>query len=80
MAMDGAAADLVTDADAGVAIPPGDAPRLAAAIESMRGLCEAERLAMGERGRRYLAAHFTRDVVVPEYETLLQRVARTGAA
>lgn len=80
MAMDGAAAELVTDAAAGAAIPPGDAPRLAEAIEAMRGLCDAERLAMGERGRRYLARHFTREVVVPEYEALLQRVARGGAA
>jgi hypothetical protein len=30
---------------------------------------------MGERARTYLVAHFGKDVVIPEYEATLQRVA-----
>jgi glycosyltransferase involved in cell wall biosynthesis len=79
MAMEGAAADLVTAAGAGIAVPPDDAGRLAHAIESIRALSDTGRRELGARGARYLAAHFSRDVVIPEYEALLQRFANTPA-
>jgi glycosyltransferase involved in cell wall biosynthesis len=80
MAMEGAAAELVTTAAAGVAVPPDDAARLADAMEAMRRLSDVERTAMGARGMAYLSAHFTREVVIPEYEALLQRFARGAPA
>jgi glycosyltransferase involved in cell wall biosynthesis len=75
MAMEGAAADLVTDASAGVVVTPGDATQLAQALERVRLLPEAERQAMGERGRAYARANFMRSVVIPRYEAALARVA-----
>lgn len=78
MAMEGAAADLVTAAGAGVAVPSDDPAGLVAAIETMRGLPSGARADMGARGAAYLSAHFTRDTVIPEYEALLQRFARDG--
>jgi colanic acid biosynthesis glycosyl transferase WcaI len=75
MAMEGAAADLVTAADAGIVVPSDDAARLVDAIEITRKLPEAERRAMGVRATAYLHAHLTKAVVIPEYEALLERVA-----
>jgi colanic acid biosynthesis glycosyl transferase WcaI len=75
MAMEGAAADVVTAAGAGLVLPSEDAARMVAAIETLRTLPEAERQAMGARAMAYLNEHFARDVVIPEYETILQRVA-----
>ncbi|MFM9889421.1 MAG: glycosyltransferase family 4 protein [Rickettsiales bacterium] len=44
-------------ADAGYALPPGDSAALVAAIQKLMALPEAERAAMGERGRDYVLAH-----------------------
>jgi len=75
MAMEGAAADLVTGAGAGIALPSEDAARLIEAIETLRTMPETERQAMGARAAAHLAAHFAKDVVIPEYEATLQRAA-----
>jgi colanic acid biosynthesis glycosyl transferase WcaI len=80
MAMEGAAADLVRDARAGIALPSEDPARLVDAIEALRMMPEAEREAMGARATAYLSAHLTKDVVIPEYEALLARVARMRAS
>ena len=75
MAMEGAAADLVRDAGAGIALPSEDVARLVEAIETLRTMPDTERQAMGERAAAHLAAHFAKDVVIPEYEATLQRAA-----
>lgn len=75
MAMEGAAADLVAEAEAGLVLPSEDAPRLVEAIERLRTLPEDERCAMGERARAYLSSRFAHDVVIPQYEAVLRRVA-----
>jgi len=75
MAMEGAAADLVRAADAGIVVPSEDAAGLVEAIETLRKLPEAERQAMGVRATTYLKAHLTKRVVIPEYEALLEQVA-----
>lgn len=79
MAMEGAAADMITDARAGIVLPSEDAARLVEAIERLRVLPESERDAMGAHARAYLSAHLTKDVVLPEYEALLRRVAAARA-
>ncbi len=76
MAMEGAAADLVSDADAGIVLPSGDPAALASAIEAMRRLPVTSRAGMGSRAVQYLSTHFTTSVVIPEYEALLSRLAR----
>ncbi|MBA3887717.1 MAG: glycosyltransferase family 4 protein [Acidobacteria bacterium] len=76
MAMEGAAADVVTAAGAGIVLPSEDAARLVEAIEALRTTPATKRQAMGERAVAYLAAHFAKDVVIPGYVETLRRVAR----
>jgi glycosyltransferase involved in cell wall biosynthesis len=56
-------------------VPPGDPVALAAAIRSLAAKTPAERSALGDSGRRYLAAHFQRQEVIGEYERELLEVA-----
>lgn len=76
MAMDGAAAKLVTAAEAGVIIPSENPGALAAAICTLSATSLAERLAMGLRGRAYLRANLARQKVIDQYEEILQRIVR----
>jgi len=80
MAMEGAAADLVSAAGAGIAVPSENPQSLVEAIEAMRRMPEGERAAMGARGAEYLSANFTRDTVVPEYENILKSSAVAASA
>ncbi|WDR02354.1 sugar nucleotide-binding protein [Devosia algicola] len=57
--MNGEGARLVDEAGAGVAAPAEDAAALAAAIVKLAGLTDAERNAMGVRGRAYFDQHFS---------------------
>jgi putative colanic acid biosynthesis glycosyltransferase WcaI len=75
MAMEGAAADLVRDARAGLVLPSEDAPALVKAVETLRTMSEPERRLMGERAMAFLAAHFSKDLVIQEYEDTLRSVA-----
>jgi colanic acid biosynthesis glycosyl transferase WcaI len=79
MAMEGAAADLVSAAGAGIQVPSEHPDALVEAIETMRRMPESERAAMGARGAEYLSANFTRDTVIPEYEAILQASAVAGS-
>lgn len=75
MAMEGAAAELVQTAGAGIAIAPGQPDRLAAEALALSQLSPAARHAMGHRGRAYLHAHLSTQHVIPQYEQILERVA-----
>jgi glycosyltransferase involved in cell wall biosynthesis len=79
MAMEGAAADLVTAAGAGRTVPPDDPDALAEAIQSFSRLSESERDAYFQRGPVYLRKHLSKDVVVAQYEALLRGIAAGGA-
>ena len=76
MAMEGAAADLVIEAGAGMAVPPDDPAALAEAMEAFSRASDAERAAYSERGRTYLHSHLRKDLVVDRYERLLRTIAR----
>ncbi|NIM39981.1 MAG: glycosyltransferase [Hydrogenophaga sp.] len=58
-AINGEAARLVREADAGLSCPAGDATALAKAVQAMHGLDEGRRAAMGDNAGRYAAAHFS---------------------
>lgn len=73
MAMDGAAADLVRQANAGITLTPEDPAQLAAAVCRLCHCPAAEREAMGQRGRDYLLANFSKQKVICQYEAILQR-------
>jgi len=79
MAMEGAAADLVREAGAG-AVVAAEAPLpLARAVLDISQRSAAERREMGQRGREFLRAHFSQDVVIPQYEAILARLAHANA-
>ena len=73
--MEGAAADLVREAKAGVVVAPECPPDMAAAVRELSGMTPQALRAFGENGRSYLVAHFAKQTVVPLYEALLARVA-----
>ena len=75
MAMDGAAAQLVRDAGAGLVIPPENPSEMANAIRALGEMPEPERDAMGRRGRDYLVANLSKKNIIHRYEETLQRVA-----
>ena len=76
MAMNGAAADLIKDAEAGMVIPPEDPAALAAAIQALWNMPAAERAAMGQRGHEYLLKNLSKQKVIGQYEEILEFVAR----
>ena len=71
----GSAEALVRECAAGLAIQPGDAAGLAAAIEKLVAMSSEERDAMGQRGRDWVARRFTREQLVDRLETLLLEAA-----
>ncbi|HET8772648.1 MAG TPA: glycosyltransferase family 4 protein [Thermoanaerobaculia bacterium] len=79
MAMEGAAADLVSEAGAGVVIPSDDPAQLVDALRNLAALSPAERDAYGQAGRSFLRKNMTRQIVVPQYEEVLRRAARKSA-
>jgi glycosyltransferase involved in cell wall biosynthesis len=74
MAMEGAAAQLVREAQAGMVVPPEDPGALAEAVRALCALPFAERSAIGRRGRDYLRANFARPRVIDQYAEVLRRV------
>jgi glycosyltransferase involved in cell wall biosynthesis len=75
MAMQGAAAQLVTQAGAGMVVPPGNPELLAAAIHSLRAMSPTEREVMGRSGQDHLKTYLAKQKVISQYEQILQSVA-----
>jgi glycosyltransferase involved in cell wall biosynthesis len=73
----GEGARIVEEAGAGLACPPEDPGKLAAAIATMADMPSAEREAMGACGRRYFEANFAANVVYDLIEDTLAEVARS---
>lgn len=73
-AAEGEMADLLAESGAGISVSPGDGPGMAGAIERLRSLPEAERRAMGRRGRAYALAHFRRRDLADRVEAALAEV------
>jgi len=78
MAMEGAAADLVREAGAGICVEAANPGALANAIRELMAMPDAERAAMGARGTAYARAHLTRDVLIARYEAILTAAAGSG--
>jgi len=62
----------IREAQAGVTIPPGDALTLATGIEQLAQLPQAERDAMGKRGRDYVEQHHDLRLLGNRLETILK--------
>ncbi len=76
--LNGEGARIVTEADAGVAVPAENAQALAQAILQLYELPESEREKMGSNGRRYYQEHFNHDVLVDQLIDHLARAAHNG--
>ena len=76
MAVRGDAADLVSNAGAGITSTPGDEAGLAAAIERLYSLPREELDAMGARGRRFYVSELSLDRGAGRLEALLEAAAR----
>jgi len=74
LAIAGVIQDVVEAAGAGIPVPPGDAVALADAIRRLADDPQAAR-AMGECGRRYVAAHFDRAALAGRLEAVLKEMA-----
>jgi colanic acid biosynthesis glycosyl transferase WcaI len=74
---DGDARQLVEGSGGGICVAPGDAPALAAAIRDLAA-DPGRRRALGESGRRYVEAHFSRRAATGLYDTLLERLTASG--
>ncbi len=70
----GEAARIVEESGAGLVSPPGDADAMAEGILRLRGRAPAERAADGERGRGYVARHYSREALAARYLEILQSV------
>ena len=73
ISVDGEARKLVQDAGAGIFVPPEDVDRL---VEAIRSVAAQPQLleSMGRSGRRYVTAHYRREVLAWDYHQLLQRI------
>jgi glycosyltransferase involved in cell wall biosynthesis len=71
----GEAAQIVRDSDAGLVTPPGDAAAMATGILAVRSLSAAERRDLGERGRKYVSEHYSREGLAARYLEILRRVS-----
>ena len=76
-AVAGDGGQLVRDAG-GLAVRPGSAAELAAAIAQVADLSDAERQAMGERARAYYQAHYSEQVIGDALSDVLVRTAERG--
>jgi glycosyltransferase involved in cell wall biosynthesis len=75
MAVEGTAAELIEQADAGVLARPEDPDSIAAAVRCLLTMTATQREQMGQRGQRFVTEHFARADVLERYEALLARVA-----
>lgn len=77
LAIDGVIRQVVSEAKAGVFVPPGDAAAMAAALRKMASQPEHTR-AMGAAGRSFLEAHFNRPQLAAQLEAVLAECAQAG--
>jgi colanic acid biosynthesis glycosyl transferase WcaI len=66
----GDAAQIITDAQCGFCVKPGDAKTFARAVLDLHG-SESLRKQMGENGRVYAQRHFSRAACTKQYEAVL---------
>jgi colanic acid biosynthesis glycosyl transferase WcaI len=69
--LDGEGARIVSDAGAGVVADAENGAALAAAVLRLHAMSDAERAAMGSRGRAYYESHFERSIVIARAERYL---------
>lgn len=76
----GGTAEVVLDGESGYLTPPGDSPALASAMLRLMSLGQAERRALGERGREHIRTNYGLHRVVERWEALYREVLAEKAA
>ena len=72
---EGDAVSLVTEASAGLAVPPENPEELASAVERLHAMSPEERQAMGDNGRRVACQFYSRARLVGEISQLIESAA-----
>jgi glycosyltransferase involved in cell wall biosynthesis len=72
--LDGEGARVIEEAGTGIACPAEDPEALSAAVLTMYSMSEAERGAMGLRGRAYFEKHFERTMLLDRLERWMKEV------
>lgn len=71
--LDGEGAMVVKESGAGISCPADDHESLAECVLKMFNLTDAERKEMGLRGRVYFEKHFTRDILLSQFEKWIEK-------
>lgn len=80
VAAEGEMADLVREAGAGLIVPPERPEALAAAIAELAAMNPAERLRLGENGRRHILRHYRREELALGLLAAFERLVPGSAA
>ncbi len=75
MATEGASAEIIKEAGAGITVEPDNPTALAEAINKLEALSDEERAALGRIGRKYFQSHYSKTIVTQQYEDILKEVA-----
>ena len=75
LAIDGVIRQLVEQAEAGLAVPPGDPEALAQAVQIMASDREKAR-AMGASGRLFVEENFNRQLLASKLNTLMENMKK----
>ena len=75
--LNGAGADIVSEAGAGITVPAGDALALSEAIRTLYFMQESQRVELGKRGRTYYQEHFSHDKLVDKLIDYFEEAVRS---
>lgn len=74
--INGEGADIVNQAQAGIACGAEQPEKLKDAVLKLHGMSEAERKKLGGNGKRFVEQHFNREVLMNQFEHILKEVAK----
>ena len=77
-ALDGEGARIITESEGGIAVAAGDPTGFAEAALSLYHMQEDERVAMGQRGRKYYEKHYDRSKLLGKLESWMQEMVEEG--
>lgn len=76
--LNGEGARIVEEAGAGISCPVDDSECLAKAVLKMYNATDAQRREMGMRGRAYFEKHFSRDILLAQFEEWIGSLSKNG--
>lgn len=76
--LDGEGAEVIRNANAGLACPAGNASQLAQSVLELAAMSKDERLQLGKNGRAYAQKEFNREVLMGRLESWFAELANTS--